>query len=186
MEVKNLTKRTCHFDEYLLIPGYSYSGIKNEGKVFTVASAKMQLGTKVHQYLLEPEHYDHSDVEIVKPLAMALKKAIGPLIEFLEPEAAYTADFCHLGFTMPWKGRIDLCIPGRIVVDIKITDMPIRKGIEYFGYDKQLSGYATGITAKAALILSAPPKNPTNVTITNIPICTKWWEYQVLKKGEVL
>lgn len=168
------------FEEYLKLPGYSYSGIKNEGaEKFT--SVKMQLGTDVHNYLLTPELYEHTSKE-VKQIALALKQRIGPLFKYLKPEVAITANFVAQGFTMPYKGRIDLCIPQKLIIDVKVTE---KLNIDYFGYDKQLSGYAIATGAKAAIIVSVHPKT-FKTQITNIPIDAAWWEYQVIQRGDIL
>jgi hypothetical protein len=172
------------FNEYLALPGYSYSGIKNQGAKFE-PTAKMQLGTDVHNYLLTPEHYDHKNAAIVKPIALALKQAIGPLFKYLQAEVAITADMVSQGFTMAYKGRIDLIAPGRLVVDVKVTELDIAKAIQFFGYDKQLSGYAIPTKCPAALIVAVNPKT-FKTQIANIPIDSQWWEYQVIQNGEVL
>jgi hypothetical protein len=175
---------TLTFEEYLGLPGCSFSGIRNEGTE-PFSSKKMQLGTDVHNYLLTPELYSHENVALVKPIALALKQAIGPLFAYLQPEMAVTANFVAQGFTMPYKGRIDLGIPKRIVVDIKVSEMDISKGVSWFGYDKQLSGYSIAIGAKAAIIVSVNPKT-FKTKITNIPIDAAWWEYQVIQRGNIL
>lgn len=171
------------FDDYLKIPGTSYSDIKNEGKEFKAPSQKMQLGTNVHNYLLTPQEYMQEDARIVKPIALALKNQLGDLLPYLWPELVVTCNFVQSGFNMLYRGRIDLGIPDRLVIDIKVTEMPIRKGIEYFGYDRQQSGYAIGIGAKVALIVAINPKT-LRIEIVNIPIKSDWWENQIIQKGE--
>lgn len=184
MQVQNLKLlKTYPFEDYLKLPGYSYSGLRNEGKSFGPPTAKMQLGTHVHNYLMTPREYEFDDLHIVKPLAAALKAKLGPLLKYMEPELAVTADFVHEGFSMPYKGRIDLPIVNRIVVDVKVSEMPIQKGIEFFGYDFQLTGYAVAIGAPVALILSVHPAKPNDVKVTNIPIRKEWWQYQIKRYG---
>jgi hypothetical protein len=119
------------FEEYLALPGFSYSFLKNEGKPIQTTD-KMRLGTCVHSYLLTPADYKHENARIVRPVAAKLKQTLGVLIKYLIPELGITANFCHEGFTMPYKGRLDLCIPGRLVVDIKISTEDVRKTIEFF------------------------------------------------------
>lgn len=187
MTVRNRTiLRTCPFEEYLLLPGWSHSKIKNDGKPFTSPSKKMQIGTKVHQYLLEPHLYMHDDEEIVKPIAQKIRSFIGPLWKHLEPELAVQAEFEHDGFILPYHGRGDLVIPGRLVIDIKVTEQPISKGIEYFGYDNAISGYCRGFDAPVGLIVTGNPskKRLGEVFIYNVPIKDDWWEYQIVQKGE--
>src|SRR5687767_5413396 len=110
-------RKICRFDEYLQLPGYSYSAIRSQGKAFTAPTVKMELGTKVHTYLLTPSEYKYGeDHELVRVLAVALKNKICSLIDFLLPECAVQADFIEEDLMMPWKGRPDLCIPDRLVI----------------------------------------------------------------------
>lgn len=173
---------TILFDEYLALPGYSYSGIKNDGNTIS-PSKKMQLGTQVHNYLLTPREYNYDNHEIVKPCADAVRAKLGPLLKYLRPELAVQADFIHNGFRMPYKGRIDLCITERIVIDIKVSEMPLHKAVAYFGYNDQLSGYSLAIGAKVAIIISINPKTKV-ITTMNIPITSRFWEYHIQRLGE--
>lgn len=172
------------FDKYLSMPGLSYSGIKNEDTEFFKPSTKMQLGTSVHDYLLTPAKYNHDNNRLVKPIVSTLTGILKPVLTYLQPELAITADFCQEGFIMPYKGRIDLCIPGKLVIDIKVTELDINKTRTFFGYDNQLSGYALGIGAAKAFIISIHPKT-LQTQITNIPITPFWWEQEVKKRGKV-
>lgn len=184
MKVENLTLLpTYPFDKYLKLPGWSHSKIKSEGRPFKTPTIKMEIGTKVHQYLLEPYLYNHDDEHIVKPVAKAIRNKLGMLWKYLEPELAFTADFIHNDFRLPYQGRADLSIVGKIVVDIKITEQPISKGVEYFGYDNAISGYCKALGAKVGLIVAGNPKTG-QVSIYNVPIKTDWWEYQIVEKGE--
>lgn len=182
MLVQSIQTRSCPFEEYLTLPGKSYSDIKNDGKPFTGPTRKMSLGTKVHQYLLTPEEYNHEDKAIVKPLAIALKNKLGVLIQFLQAEQAIQADFVHEGLVLKYRGRIDLGIRGRLIVDIKVSEMPLQKAIDYFGYNYQLSGYALGYEARAALIIAIHPVTKA-ISMANIPVSAGWWEMQVVKYG---
>jgi hypothetical protein len=184
--VKNRKMITCPFEDYLQIPAWSYSGIKLNGVDKFEPTEKMKLGTKVHNYLLTPDEYKYDNIETVKPVAIALRKKIPErLWPYLEKEQAVTADFEHEGFCLKYKGRLDLSIQKILVIDIKITSMPIEKVIAYFRYDIQQTGYALGIEAKTALIVSVHPTKLTT-QIFNIPIepCIAWWEKQVKQKGE--
>lgn len=185
MEVQNLKLMTCPFDEYLSLPGWSYSGIKNDGAK-VIATPKMQLGTAVHNCLLAPEEERCENAALARPIAKALAAVLGPLLAALKPELAITADFIHAGFRMAYKGRIDLAIPGRLVVDIKVTEMKdLAAFIKFFGTDYQLNGYGIGIKAKTILMLSIHPKT-FKTNLINIPLNTYWWEQEVKKRGEVI
>lgn len=173
------------FEEYLTLPGYSYSGLKAKSSPFPdQPTAKMWLGTKVHNYLLEPEKYNHEDREIVKPMALAVRNVLGPeLLGLMEKELVVTCDMECGGFTMPYKGRLDMCRVGRIVIDLKVSTMPLHRSIPFFGYDKQLSGYAIATGSRVALIVKVDPRNCKPETKI-ISIQSEWWERQVLKYGQ--
>lgn len=182
IRVQNLrTIRTYPFDDYLKLPGLSYSGIKNIGKKPFKETEKMRLGTQVHNYLLEPHKYDHANSSIVKPIAAAIKPYISPFLTYLEPELTVTCNFIHNGFILPYKGRIDLAIPNFLVIDLKVTE-DILHGIEYFNYPNQLTGYATAINAKMAIIIAIHPKTK-KVNVIRVGFNTGWWADRVIEYG---
>lgn len=185
MQVQNQKiLKTCPFEDYLQIPAWSYSGIKFNGVEKFEPSAKMQLGTHVHNYILTPKEYKYNDIDIVRPIAVKLKQTIGEvLLSHCEPELAVTADFIHESFCLKYKGRLDLSIPGRLVIDLKITEMDIRRGIEFFGYNHQQSGYAAAIGAHNAFIVSIHPKKLTT-QIYSVPLRYDFWDHHIKQKGE--
>ncbi len=188
IKVENLiVYRNLEFEQYLELPGWSYSGIRNEGKNWKPPTSKMSLGTDVHNYRLEPAKYQHANINIVKPVVQSIDIALGSLSKFLEPEISVTADFIHANRRMKYKGRIDLSIIGRVVVDLKVSQLkdPF-KAIQYFGYDKQFNGYATAIGARTILMVSSHPKRLQDTKIINIPVDTLWWEDQILQRGEII
>jgi len=143
----------------------------------------MLLGSDVDNYLTNGENYNHDNADIIRPIAVAVKQRIGVLYKYLVPQLSFTADFVHSGFKLAYKGRSDLAIKGRLVIDIKVSEMPLAKSIQHFGYDNQLNGYAAALEATAALIFSVNPKTKI-VTCYNVPLSHEWWEYQILQKGE--
>lgn len=180
------------FDEYLKLPGVSHSDIKNEGKSFSAATAHMQLGTHVHNYLLEPEKYNHDNISIVRPAAIAVKNKLGVLWQYLQPEVTVLSDFIHNGFVMRQRSRIDLGIPDRLVVDIKVSKVPLGVSIPRFGYDHQLNGYRCSFGAKIALLLRIDPDTCGRpgieplIEIYNVPPSTQWWDWQIVQRGKPL
>lgn len=180
------------FDDYLKLPGWSYSGIKG-AKI--EPTPKMGLGTAVHNYLLTPNEFNH-DNSLVPSLAIELKKILGPLLPFCTPELAVICELIHEDMVMLYKGRIDLAVvfeneignPLNLVIDIKITELDTRKGIDHFGYDKQLNGYSLAIGAARRVIVSVNPKKLAKHQIATqvIPIArdVKFWEQAVLKLGK--
>lgn len=173
------------FEDYLKLPGISFSGIKALERGTPAPSPKIKLGTDVHTYLLTPELYKHDNIRIIKPLALELKNTLGSLFKHLKKELSVTANFCHEGFKLAYKGRLDLCIPNRLVIDIKVTEEDIQKTIDYFGYTHQQSGYATGINARTILILAINPKT-LKTRMVSLGLYQEWWNTQIVKRGDVI
>lgn len=174
----------CPFDEYLKMPGWSHSGLKNEGISFESTPA-MQLGTHVHEYLLSPDEYRFNDISIIRPLAIEVKKKLGPLWEFLVPEQAVAADFIHEGLVMPYKGRIDLSIYGKLVLDLKVSTQSFESSMNYFRYDRPISGYCGAIDCDRGMMIKIHPKTK-ETKLYNIDLSFDWWEHQIIRKGEPL
>jgi len=144
MQVTNIQMyKNIPFDSYQVKEGHSYSSIKNSDTEPFKQTYKMQLGTEVHNYLLEPATYKHERRELIEPIARVAYDVIGSVLPFFDTELSVTADFEHGGFTMGYRGRVDMVRSGKVVVDLKISEMPLAKSIPYFGYDKQLTGLLT-------------------------------------------
>lgn len=171
------------FEEYLALPGHSHSSIRSNGKEIKPATPKMLLGKDVDAYLTDPLSYEYDNVEIVRPIANEVIKVLGKARQYLKPQLAFTCDFVFSGFRLPYKGRADLAIIRHIVIDVKVSEMPLKRFIEYFRADNQVSGYALAIGAKAALIIQAHPKTYAT-SVYNVPIVLDWWEQQIIQKGE--
>lgn len=171
------------FGDYLKLPGLSHSTIKGmQRKKPLLVTEKMQLGTLVHQYLLEPHLYDHLNVD-VKSIAMKLKERIGPLIEYMQPELSVTCDMHFEGYTMQFKGRVDLGIVNRLVIDCKVINgYSVWDTLDYMGYNNQLSGYSMGIDAKDRLICAYSTKTKKTELIT-VPFTDMWWKEQIKMLG---
>jgi len=180
MQVTNVNLyKDFSFDNYLQLPGYSYSSFK---KGNFKPTEKMKLGTYVHQYLLEPEKYNHENRDVVDPIANALINDLGPMLPFLDAELSVTCDFEHDGYVMPYRGRVDLVRSGAIVIDLKISEIPLNRSIDFFGYAEQLTGYCLALNCDTGLIIRANPKTLKieKATIRKNP---QWWERKVLAHG---
>jgi hypothetical protein len=174
--------RNINFSDYLALEGYSYSGLK-ERKV-EVVTAKMRLGTEVDSYLFTPEDYIPSgefNPNMIRSIAKSVKDKLGSAWSVLERQLSVTANLCHEGFTMKYKGRLDLGIIGKLVIDLKVSE---KLAIEYMGYNEQLTGYCLAINAPVALILQVHPKT-FNTTWHPVRRREDWWERQVLINGDV-
>lgn len=172
------------FEEYQRLQGVSHSDIRMDGRAPFKPTAKMNLGTSVHDYLLSPASYQHDNIKVVKPIAVALKAAIGDLWRFLQCEIAATATFCIEGFEMIHRGRIDLGIERKIVIDLKVINgESVKNTIDLFHYDTQISGYGLDIDAKVALLIAYSTKTKQTETIA-IPIKSDWWALQTITRGK--
>jgi hypothetical protein len=167
------------FDQYRALPGLSYSGIKNGDFVPT---KKMMLGTAVHNYILEPDKYNGANRELVIPIARVLLFQIGELVKHMQSEVSVTCNMEHAGLSMQYKGRIDLIRPGRLIVDLKVSEMPLGKSIDHFGYGNQLTGYCLATNTPTGIIIRVCPKtlNTEKALIRQAP---EFWERQILKYG---
>lgn len=171
--------RDMPFEEYLSIPGISFSSIKGfEG----APSIGMQLGTRVHNFLNEPALYDWEQVEVVRPIAAAIRAKLGNAYKFMEKELAFTAEFHYLGMVMVYKGRADLIKVGNVLVDYKVLSGSLDSAIERFGYDRQLSGYCLATGCRLGIIISwnKAKKRIEQRTITPDPT---FWMHHVVKLG---
>lgn len=171
------------FAEYLKMPGCSFSRIKNNGTEIPV-SAGMQLGTRVHQYLSEPEKYDWQDAEMVRKIAGSLRDILGESYKYFEKEVAFTADFTHNGLTMKYKGRADALKTNHIVVDFKVLAGSLESAAKRFLYKEQISGYCLATGSPLGLIVSYNKSKQKPETLIVRPD-QDWWDYQVVKYGEV-
>lgn len=181
MQVINIKYyRNMPFEEYLKLPGISFSGIKGfQGE----PTEGMKLGTRVHSYLNEPEKYDWHQAEIVLPIAKILRGYLGDAYSVLEKEVAFTCDMLHNGMVLHYKGRADMLKVGRLVVDLKVLAGSLDAAIERFGYNNQVSGYCLGSRSPLAIIL-AFNKLKKKVEVKSIKPNAAFWEYQVVRLGE--
>ena len=180
MQVKNiLFRKGLSFEEYQQLDGYSYSSLKNRN---IQPTEKMRLGTSVHNFILEPDKYDHSNRDLVLPIANTLLREIGNLIDHMDSELSVQADFEYEGFIFPYRGRVDLVRCGKIVIDLKISEIPLNRSVPFFGYAEQVTGYCLATGSDHGMIIRVCPKTH-KVEKTMIRKNISWWERQVLQKG---
>lgn len=183
-----ISNRIIHPDlswqEYCQLPGHSYSSLKAEKMPPIQVTDKMRLGTRVHHYLLDPAKYDWQQAELVLPIAKVLAKVPGltTLLASGDCELPSTADFCHEGFILPWRGIADIHIARRLIIDFKITEMKLTAAVKFFRYDWQQSGYCAGYDVPQALIVSIHPRTKA-VDMAYIKPDFRWWEEKCLTHG---
>lgn len=167
------------FEKYLQVSGTSFSSLKDKEIVYSPA---MALGTSVHNYLLEPEKYNYVNHDIVAPIATAIRKIIDPTL--FECEVSVTANFEHSGFILPYKGRVDMLASKRLVIDLKVLAGSLDGAIDFFKYDRQVSGYCYATGADRGVII-AYNKATKKIEMKAITPCAKFWEQIIITKGEI-
>lgn len=167
------------FDTYLALPGVSYSSLKD---VVITPTEGMKLGTRVHQYLNEPDKFDWVNADTVIPIAAAIRKYIGDAFHYLEKEVAFTSSFIHNDMMLQYKGRADMLKAGRIVIDVKVLAGSLEGAVKHFGYDRQVSGYCLATGAPLGLIV-AYNKSKKIVEMKSIKPCAEFWSYQTVFRG---
>ncbi len=182
MQIHNLmTYENMPFEEYLSLPGFSYSGIKNAG-VKIATTEKMRFGSLVDAYTFEPNMYSGEKFKLVRPVSQAVKEKLGPLLHQGKRQLVVTCVMVHRGLGMLYKGRVDL-YAGKIVVDMKVSDLDLLKAINFFGYNNQVNGYALALGAQVSVIVSVHPKTY-KVSTMAVPTKSEWWEEKVLQYGQ--
>lgn len=175
------------FTEYLTMPGYSYSGLKNEGRTFA-STEKMKLGTLIHNFLFEPQNYQTGPLhETVKAVGAKVLSIFGSQWNTMQFEVCATADFAVPGIKMqmPYKGRLDIHIPNTAVIDLKVSEVPLAQSIPHFGYDNQLSGYGLATGIDALFIVRVNPKRPKEIEIKQVARVEEFWVNSIILKGQV-
>lgn len=184
IEVRNLKiHNDIPFDEYLKIPGYSFSGVcaENRLKPFEVTK-KMRFGSQVDSYLFTPSEFklDHEfSIQQIRSCALCIKQKLGAIYKHLEFQISITADFVYEGFVLHYKGRPDSGIRNILVVDLKLTEGMNPR----YNYPAQLSGYAIALGAPIAFIAAQHPKKEI-CDIHQIEVTHDFWQQQILLKGE--
>jgi hypothetical protein len=169
------------FDEYLQLPGLSYSDIKNDGKRITPTD-RMRFGTLVDTYVFEPSKYNFEQYDLVRPVAAQVISDLGPLIKKGRRQLAVTCTMVHQGFYLYYRGRPDL-EAGGLTIDLKVSEMNILAAIQHFRYDRQVNGYAIPLGSRGSVIYSIHPKT-CQVQKKAVANSVTWWEQIVLKYGK--
>lgn len=185
MQVANKHQyENLEFETYRSLPGKSFSELKYEDKKVIAPSYKMMFGSAVDCYLFTPDKYHGAYYDKVKPVALQLKRKFGESLTHGKAQLSLTADFIHEDMCMHYKGRPDLKI-FKTIVDLKVSELPIRTAIEFFRYDWALTGYAAASDATNALIISIHPKSNA-IQMSPVIFHYDWWHYNIKKFGKSL
>lgn len=169
------------WEDYLALPGKSFSGIKNEG-VDIGYSTGIKIGKLVHTYLLKPKEYNYEESDIVIPIARALVSVYNSIIKHAEVEIAATSKFVLEGLMMPHKGLADMAIRRHLVLDFKILAGDLKPYLERFKYPDQVRGYMLPFEAPLGLIVAFNKKTK-QVQMEPVGQNITWWAHQIKKYG---
>ena len=193
INISNIVRiESIPFDQYLQVEGYSHSFLKHQkyGVSETMeVTANMRTGSLVDGILTEPEKVNMADTlyRPAKEIAMHLKKTYGSMIDVFKKQVSYTATFEYNGFFMKTKGRLDFELPGKSVIDLKVTwSKDVRALIAYMGYDNQLYSYCkmAGVNKAYIMIYSVPLKKISIIEI-DVTGSNLFWENAILDFGTV-
>lgn len=171
------------FEDYLQLPGVSFSSLKMEDQPPLVESPGMRMGKKVHQYLMQPSQYKWEENHAqVKAIALELKRFIIP---GMTAEIPFTCELQSAGFSLQYRGVPDLAVYGHLVLDFKIIAGGLDGYMKRFGAIEQIRGYMNPCGASVGII-AAYNKIKQRVEVCQFGQDTGWWERQVLSRGKVI
>lgn len=196
---------TCHtvqrilnldFSNYLLLPQYSHSFLKNERSGFNQyksTTTKMQLGSLVDSILTNGDvNMADKLYPAAKSIAAFLKAEFGWALGRLHKQVSYTAimryDAGRAIFELPIKGRPDFEEPKQFIIDLKVTDeVDVDSAAKYLGYTNQQFGYAKQAGCPVAyLLFYRKKKKDTVLKRIQIADSSRWWEEKIIKFGKAL
>lgn len=199
---------TCHsiqriinleFSNYLLLPQYSHSYLKNEKHGFSqykTTTVKMQLGSLVDGLLTNGDvDMRHPLYKAAKDIAAQLRAAFGSTLDQLHKQVSYAGimryDAGKAIFELPVKGRPDFEWPRQFVIDLKVTGEPLHAIdglIKFMGYPNQQFGYGKMNGCNVAYLLIYSTKSNAVAPLKRIPIgdTSKWWEEKIIKFGKAI
>lgn len=165
-------------EQYFSIPAISNSFVNNYQGPTT---AKMRFGSLVDTYTFEPHLYRGEQYKLVKAVSEAVIKKLGPLVYTGRRQLVVVCTMIYNNMAMRFKGRVDL-FAGSIVIDLKVSELPIDRSISHFRYDLQLSGYMIALQCQVSVLISVHPKT-CKVSEKALTITPGYWESVIEKYG---
>lgn len=184
------------FHDYLKLPQYSHSYLKNERSGFIqspTVTAKMRLGSLVDGLLTDGD-VDMADplYPIAKNIAIKLKAEFGWAIGRLHKQVSYTGIMRYNAdravFELPVKTRPDFEESKRFIIDLKVTDeVDVDAAIKFLGYENQMFGYGKMADCPVAFLLMYRRKMRDTV-LRKIPIgdANLFWQEKIIKFGKAV
>lgn len=181
------------FAEYLKMPGYSNSWLKQE-RNGVVSDFKMtdniKRGSLVDSILTEPHKVDmsHPLYSEARNIASTIKSTFGDLINSFQKQVSFTSDVRCGEFVMASKGRLDFLIENIAVIDLKCTQSKNLKDVIYYmKYPEQMWHYCKMAKVdKAYLMMYSIPMKKTEIIKVDCSSDTNdFWEGKIQKFGRV-
>jgi hypothetical protein len=179
------------FNEYRSFSQYSFSFLKSEAFGLSKnveVTDKIILGSLVDG-IISNERVDmtHRLYPAAKAIAAYLRANFSGILPYMHSQISYSGIFHYHGFCLPAKGRLDMEIPKRIVVDLKITDSKnIPELIKFMKYDDQLFGYAKlGQHTEAYILAYSKPLKKAHIYSIPVSDHNEFWAEKILKFGSV-
>jgi hypothetical protein len=168
------------------MPGISYSSVKAATRGRVDPTDKMRFGSLVDTYLFEPAKYNGEQYELVRPVAQAAVQQLGQALRHARRQLVVSCTMICEGLYLKYKGRVDMtiCSQHPVVLDFKVSDMPLLAAIKHFGYNHQVNGYAIPLQAKTSIIFSISPKPPYKPQMMPIPNSLIYWRQVVKQYGK--
>lgn len=173
--------KSLDFADYLKLDAMSFSGLKFQAPF--EATAKMRLGTGVHNYLAKDGSYDGQNFKLVRAIARAVI-AFLPAGIIGEPEVSFSCTLTYCGYRMRFKGRVDLLCK-RLVIDYKVSEGNLQNSINHFGYDYQITGYCLPFFIPRGIIIQVHPHTQVVTPVLIDPsTCIEYWCKKILDYGD--
>lgn len=184
------------FQDYLMLPQYSHSYLKNERSGFIqspTVTAKMRLGSLVDGLLTDGE-VNMADplYPVAKNIALKLKAEFGWAIGRLHKQVSYTGIMRYNAgkaiFELPVKTRPDFEESKRFIIDLKVTDeVDVDAVINFLGYKNQMFGYGKMAECPVAFLLMYRRKMR-DAVLRKVPIgdTNLFWQEKIIKFGKAI
>lgn len=179
------------FEQYLKVPGYSYSFLKREKNGITPEfkmTDKVELGSLVDAILTQPDKIDiySPQLKLAEKIASIITDNFGSYIQHFESQVSLTCDMEYNGLKMPFRGRLDWGLKDIAVIDLKVTAATnFRQLIDHMQYDNQLFGYCGAYGVKLGYILIYSSKSE-KYDLIQMPLNGgQFWKEKILKFGSV-
>lgn len=185
------------FEDYVRLPGVSHSFVKyqeNGVLPYREPTEKMRLGSLVDAFLTEPDKVDATNplFKQARTIASRIQNRHGDMLSSMEPQRSYSGVMRSGDMELDVCGRLDWELPGKIVLDLKVTAAETPKQfaalVDYMGYKNQLFNYAGLSGANVAFIIPYSIPLGDCLPIVSVPVggSNPFWERAILMHGRAV